>query len=88
AGVEPAPARIRSKVPVSDLGDNTYTFNMPGEPVTINATFGTATGVNNVRMTNDGKVRYIDMFGRVSDKPFSGLNIVIDANGNVSKVMK
>ena len=36
----------------------------------------------------DGTVRYIDVNGRVSDKPFRGFNIVVDADGSVSKMMK
>ncbi|MBR6284379.1 MAG: leucine-rich repeat protein [Muribaculaceae bacterium] len=80
----------RASVPVTE-GDeeNTYTFEMPGEPVTLNATFveKIITAINDVRAA-DGTVRYIDINGRVSDKPFQGINIVVNADGTITKVVK
>ncbi|MBR6283627.1 MAG: hypothetical protein IKR25_04940, partial [Muribaculaceae bacterium] len=45
------------------------------------------TAISDVRAT-DGTVRYIDINGRVSDKPFQGINIVVNADGTVTKVVK
>ncbi|MBR6285349.1 MAG: hypothetical protein IKR25_13815, partial [Muribaculaceae bacterium] len=45
------------------------------------------TAINDVRAT-DGNVRYIDINGRVSDKPFNGINIVVNADGTVTKMVK
>ena len=46
------------------------------------------TAINDVRVASDGNVRYIDMNGRVSDRPFQGINIVVNADGTVTKVVK
>ena len=46
------------------------------------------TAINDVRVDGDGQVRYIDVNGRASDRPFSGINIVIGADGTVTKMVK
>ena len=79
----------RATVPTLSEGENTYTFEMPGEPVTITASFAKKvyTGINDMRAAGNGTVRYIDVNGRVSDKPFQGINIVVNADGTVSKMV-
>ena len=86
----PADLPRRAPVPFNQGENNTFTFEMPAEPVTITASFTETviTAINDVRAAGDGTVRYIDVNGRVSDKPFQGINIVVDANGNVTKVVK
>ena len=78
----------RASVPVNGGENNTYSFEMPAEPVTLNASFvqDTSTAITDVRA--DGVVRYIDVTGRVSDKPFQGINIVVNADGTVTKMVK
>ncbi len=87
--VEPVPMPRRANVPVTEGETNTYTFEMPAEPVTITATFveTVITAINDVRAAA-GTVRYIDVNGRVSDKPFQGINIVVNADGTVTKMVK
>ena len=48
---------------------------------------GVVTAINDMRV-NDGSVRYIDMNGRVSNRPFNGINIVVSADGTVTKAIK
>ena len=45
------------------------------------------TAIDDVTVAN-GAVKYIDVNGRVSDKPFNGFNIVVKADGSVTKIMK
>ena len=63
---------------------------MPAEPVNSTASFVEAvnTAIAELRAAADGTVRYIDMTGRVSSTPFKGINIMIDADGTVKKVVK
>ena len=49
---------------------------------------GVVTSISDVRSDANGNVRYIDMNGRVSDRPFNGVNIVVNADGTVSKMVK
>ena len=63
---------------------------MPGEPVNITATFKetTVTAIRDLRAAGyDGEI-YIDINGRVSDRPFKGINIVVNADGKVTKMVK
>ncbi len=45
------------------------------------------TAIADIDAARSGKVTYVDPMGRVSDKPFQGINIVIDGN-KVSKMVK
>lgn len=85
----------RASVPVTPGEDeNTYTFEMPGQPVALGATFTEAvyTAIGDLQAADGEGVRYVDPTGRVSDKPFNGVNIVITrhADGTVTttKVVK
>ncbi|MBO4871107.1 MAG: hypothetical protein J5565_03890, partial [Muribaculaceae bacterium] len=49
---------------------------------------GVVTAITDVRSDANGNVRYIDMNGRVSDRPFNGINIVVNADGTVTKMVK
>ena len=62
---------------------------MPAEPVTITAEFEeeVSTAIRDLSAAGDGSVRYIDPMGRVSDRPFKGVNIVVK-DGKVSKMVK
>lgn len=92
SAVEPSPAPLPryASVPVTQDDENTFTFLMPAEPVNITASFVEAvnTAIAELRAAADGTVRYIDMTGRVSSTPFKGINIMIDADGTVKKVVK
>ncbi len=80
----------RAPVPFNEGDDNTYTFQMPAEPVTITAEFEEeiSTAVSDLRSAGSGTVRYIDPMGRVSLRPFQGVNIVVNADGKVSKMVR
>ncbi|MBQ7691830.1 MAG: leucine-rich repeat protein [Muribaculaceae bacterium] len=86
---QPAPGLRRASVPVTEEDENTYSFQMPGAPVTMNVEFAETiiTAINDLR-DNGGQVRYIDVNGRVSDRPFNGINIVVSADGTVTKLVK
>ena len=80
----------RASVPATQGDDGSYTFNMPGEPIAINATFkeSTVTAINDMRSAGyEGEV-YVDVMGRVSTRPFKGVNIVVKADGTVTKMVK
>ncbi len=79
----------RAPVPFNEGENNTYTFEMPAEPVTITAEFEeeVSTAIRDLSAAGDGSVRYIDPMGRVSDRPFKGVNIVVK-DGKVSKMVK
>lgn len=85
---EPAPLPRRASVPFNETDNYTYTFEMPAEPVTITASFSTVTGITDLRSTTQGRVTYINPMGQTSDKPFDGVNIVVAADGTVSKMVK
>ncbi|MBR1804087.1 MAG: hypothetical protein IJ775_04195, partial [Muribaculaceae bacterium] len=82
-----APAR-RAAVDVTP-GDEGYTFTMPAEPVTINVTVAQIpiTGVNDLRVSDNDGVRYINPMGQVSNRPFQGVNIVIDGDKTYKAIM-
>ena len=48
---------------------------------------GVVTAIDDVRVTSDGSVRYIDVNGRVSNTPFQGINIVIDGDKTYKAIM-
>ncbi|MBP3739234.1 MAG: hypothetical protein J6I72_09335, partial [Muribaculaceae bacterium] len=82
-----APAR-RAAVDVNGSGNN-YSFVMPEEPVTIDVTLvqNTITGVNDLRVNSVNGVKYVNPMGQVSNRPFKGVNIVVDG-GKTYKVFK
>ena len=48
---------------------------------------GVVTAIDDVRVTSDGSVKYVNPMGQVSDRPFQGVNIVVDGN-KTYKVIK
>lgn len=66
-GKRNAPTRVRAKAPVSydEVNKNTYTFIMPAAPVTIQATFGVKTGIDDIEVVPAPQsTRYYDLGGR------------------------
>ena len=66
-GKRNAPTRVRAKAPVSynEVDKNTYTFIMPAAPVTIQATFGVKTGIDDIEAVSAPQpTRYYDLGGR------------------------
>ncbi|MBR1803291.1 MAG: hypothetical protein IJ775_00080, partial [Muribaculaceae bacterium] len=65
-------------------GENgAYTFVMPNVPVTIDVTMeeeSPVTAISDINAANAGTVKYVNAQGQVSNRPFQGVNIVIDAN--------
>ena len=82
-----APAH-RAPVDVNGSG-NRYTFVMPEESVTIDVSIVQTiiTGVNDLRVNSDNGVKYVNPMGQVSNRPFKGVNIVVDG-GKTYKVIK
>ncbi|MBR6283114.1 MAG: hypothetical protein IKR25_02325, partial [Muribaculaceae bacterium] len=46
------------------------------------------TGVEDLRMAETGTVTYVNVMGQTSNRPFNGVNIVVNADGTVTKVVK
>lgn len=65
-------------------GENgAYTFVMPNVPVTIDVTVeeeSPVTAISDINAANAGTVKYVNAQGQVSNRPFQGVNIVIDGN--------
>lgn len=65
-------------------GENgAYTFVMPNVPVTIDVTMeeeSPVTAISDINAANAGTVKYVNAQGQVSNRPFQGVNIVIDGN--------
>ena len=84
----PAGMPRRADVPVTADG-NTYTFDMPAAPININVTMEqeVTTGVADLNVSSNKGVKYVNVMGQVSDRPFNGVNIVIDGD-KTYKVIK
>ena len=70
---------------------NTFTFEMPMDDVLIVVTFklDEATGVDDLNAASIKGVKYYNVAGVASDKPFDGMNIVVTRNADGSvKVQK
>ena len=65
-------------------GENgAYTFVMPNVPVTIDVAVeeeSPVTAISDINAANAGTVKYVNAQGQVSNRPFQGVNIVIDGN--------
>ncbi|MBO4870588.1 MAG: leucine-rich repeat protein [Muribaculaceae bacterium] len=85
----PAGMPRRADVNVTPGDNNTYTFNMPAEPINIDVTMAQqiTTGIYDLNVNGNKGVKYINAMGQVSDRPFEGINIVIDGD-KVYKVVK
>lgn len=92
---EPAPstgARLMDAetIATTKVDDNTYTFVMPDADININATFvkNKPTAISDINADNaQGKRLYVSPSGQVSERPFTGVNIVIDGNSTY-KILK
>ena len=77
---------------VPDEGNFAFKFNPENMKLVVSGNF-TQSGVNNI---NAGKAvastRYVNVAGQMSDKPFSGMNIVVttytDGTTSTTKVIK
>ena len=85
----PAGMPRRANVDVTPGDNNTYTFNMPAEPININVSIAQqiTTGIYDLNVNGNKGVKYVNPMGQVSDRPFEGINIVIDGN-KTYKVIK
>ncbi|MBO4871783.1 MAG: leucine-rich repeat protein [Muribaculaceae bacterium] len=84
------PAGMPRRADVNVNGeDNVYTFNMPAAPININVTMEqeVVTGVADLNVSSNKGVKYVNVMGQVSDRPFKGVNIVIDGD-KTYKVIK
>ena len=84
-----AGAPRRAAVDVEEAGENTYTFVMPAEAVTVNVEVEPVviTAVTDINVAESAAVKYVNAQGQVSTRPFQGINIVIEGN-KVTKVVK
>ena len=55
--------------------------------LSISQNGGVVTAIDDVRTASDGTVKYVNPMGQVSDRPFQGVNIVVDGN-KTYKVIK
>ena len=76
-------------IELTKVDDFTYTFAMPASAVNVNATFVEDQNTAIMGIEADGRqgVRYVNPMGQVSDRPFPGINIVIDGD-KTYKVVK
>ncbi|MBO4871075.1 MAG: leucine-rich repeat protein [Muribaculaceae bacterium] len=84
------PAGMPRRADVNVNGENNvYTFDMPGEPININVTMEqeVTTGIYDLNVNGNKGVKYVNVMGQVSDRPFNGVNIVIDGD-KTYKVIK
>ena len=77
-------------VEVTSGENGIYSFTMPDAPVSIEVTMeeaGPLTGIADINATGNGTVKYVNPMGQVSNRPFKGVNIVVDG-GKTYKVIK
>ena len=55
--------------------------------LSISQNSGVLTAIDDVRAASDGTVKYVNPMGQVSDRPFQGVNIVVDGD-KTYKVIK
>ncbi|MBQ7690688.1 MAG: hypothetical protein IJT30_05815, partial [Muribaculaceae bacterium] len=86
---EPAPGLRRASVPVTDEGENTYSFQMPGAPITMNAEFteNIVTAITDLNAAA-GQVTYINVMGQTANRPFNGVNIIMRDGKAIGKLVK
>lgn len=81
----------RAQVDVEEADENTFTFEMPAQAVNIIVELQekTVVAVTDIEVVNtaNAQVKYVNAMGQVSDRPFSGINIVIEGT-KVTKVVK
>ena len=67
--------------------EETHTFVMPAQEVSVNVTFEVKTAVENINVNNAKSVRYVNLQGVESAVPFDGVNIVVTEMNDGSKVV-
>ena len=84
-----APRKAPEAIELTKVDDFTYTFAMPASAVNVNAAFveDQNTAITGIEADGRQGVRYVNPMGQVSDRPFPGINIVIDGN-KTYKVLK
>ncbi len=84
-------------VELTKVDDTHYSFVIPENPdynanteFRVEATFveDSQTGIDGIYMNFSSEARYVNPMGQVSDRPFKGLNIVIDGNKTYKIVVK
>ena len=85
---QPAPGLRRARVPITDEGENTYSFQMPGEPITLNVEFieDASTGISDLNAAA-GQVTYVNVMGQTANRPFNGVNIVMQGGKAIGKLV-
>ena len=86
---EPNPSKAVQNIEVTKTGVFTYTFVMPASAVNVNAAFvlDQSTAIDGINLDNGQGRRYVNPMGQMSDRPFRGVNIVIDGD-RTYKVVK
>ena len=69
-----------------------YTFNVNLENMTLTVVKNSTTAISDINAANVAGVKYVNLAGQVSSKPFEGVNIVVttltDGTTQTSKVIK
>ena len=75
-----APRMASHNIELTKTDELTYTFVMPASTVNVNATFKlqSTTAIDGIHTDGLQGLRYVNPMGQVSDRPFKGINIVID----------
>ncbi|MBQ7691829.1 MAG: leucine-rich repeat domain-containing protein [Muribaculaceae bacterium] len=85
---QPAPGLRRASVPVTDEGENTYSFQMPSAPIALNVEFteDTSTAISDLNAA-EGQVTYVNVMGQTANRPFNGVNIVMQGGKAIGKLV-
>lgn len=77
-----APRMASHNIELTKTDELTYTFVMPASTVNVNATFKlqSTTAIDGIHTDGLQGLRYVNPMGQVSDRPFKGINIVIDGD--------
>lgn len=77
-----APRMAPQDIELTKIDEQTYTFVMPASAVNVNATFKqeSVTAIDGIHADGRQGLRYVNPMGQVSDRPFKGINIVIDGD--------
>ncbi len=54
----------------------------------VNGNGDVITAIGDLNADGSKAVKYIDIYGHVSDRPFDGVNIVVNADGTTTKIVK
>ena len=77
-----APRMAPQDIELTKIDEQTYTFVMPASAVNVNATFKqeSVTAIDGIHADGRQGLLYVNPMGQVSDRPFKGINIVIDGD--------